>query len=116
MAPRDGTEPALIKAYADALETGRENIRLKILSFEDVRESAAALQDGRADLAVVRPDVLLPKNGLTLAILRDQAMLIVSPEGSGITSFPKLSGSASASRPIAAPISGCSRTSSPTTT
>ncbi|KMO11123.1 TAXI family TRAP transporter solute-binding subunit [Methylobacterium platani] len=92
VAPRDGTEPALIKAYADALETGRENIRLKILSFEDVRESAAALQDGRADLAVVRPDVLLPKNGLTLAILRDQAMLIVSPEGSGITSFPKLSG------------------------
>ncbi|MFH6783217.1 MULTISPECIES: TAXI family TRAP transporter solute-binding subunit [Methylobacterium] len=92
VAPRDGTEPALIKAYADALEAGRENIRLKILSFDDVRESAAALQDGRADLAVVRPDVLLPKNGLTLAILRDQAMLIVSPDASGITSFPKLAG------------------------
>jgi len=92
VAPRDGTEPALIKAYADALEAGRENIRLRILSFDDVRESAAALQDGRADLAVVRPDVLLPKNGLTLAILRDQAMLIVSPDASGITSFPKLAG------------------------
>ena len=92
VAPRDGTEPALIKAYADALDQDRANIRLKILSFEDVRESAAALQDGRADLAVVRPDVLLPKNGLTLAILRDQAMLIVSPDASGITSFPKLAG------------------------
>ncbi|TNC16193.1 C4-dicarboxylate ABC transporter substrate-binding protein [Methylobacterium terricola] len=92
VAPRDGTEPALIKAYADALEAGRENIRLKILSFDDVRESAAALQDSRADLAVVRPDVLLPKNGLTLAILRDQAMLIVSPDASGITAFPKLAG------------------------
>ncbi|QRE75496.1 TAXI family TRAP transporter solute-binding subunit [Methylobacterium aquaticum] len=92
VAPRDGTEPALIKAYADALDQNRANIRLKILSFEDVRESAAALQDGRADLAVVRPDVLLPKNGLTLAILRDQAMLIVSPDGSGITGFPKLAG------------------------
>ncbi|MET7246963.1 TAXI family TRAP transporter solute-binding subunit [Methylobacterium sp. EM32] len=92
VAPRDGTEPALIRAYADALKADSANIRLKILSFDDVRESAAALQDGRADLAVVRPDVLLPKNGLTLAILRDQAMLIVSPEGSGITSFPKLAG------------------------
>ncbi|MGX7705643.1 TAXI family TRAP transporter solute-binding subunit [Methylobacterium sp. Gmos1] len=92
VAPRDGTEPALIKAYADALKEDKANIRLKILSFEDVRESAAALQDGRADLAVVRPDVLLPKNGLTLAILRDQAMLIVSPDGSGVTSFPKLAG------------------------
>ena len=35
----------------------------RILFFEDVRENAAALQDGRADLAVVRPDVLLPIRG-----------------------------------------------------
>src|ERR1700710_1159414 len=89
VAPRDGTEPGLIKAYADALDAAHENVRLKILSFDDVRESAAALQDGRADLAVVRPDVLLPTNGLTLAILRDQAMVIASPEQAGITSFPK---------------------------
>nr|WP_313899081.1 hypothetical protein [Methylobacterium sp. E-041] len=66
VAPRDGTEPGLIKAYADALDAGGENVRLKILPFDDVRESAAALQDGRADLAVVRPDVDLPTNGLTL--------------------------------------------------
>lgn len=92
VAPRDGTEPELIKAYADALDVAHENVRLKILPFDDVRESAAALQDGRADLAVVRPDVLLPTNGLTLAILRDQAMIIVSPEQAGITGFPKLAG------------------------
>jgi TRAP-type uncharacterized transport system substrate-binding protein len=92
VAPRDGTEPELIKAYADALEAGSEGVRLKILPFDDVRESAAALQDGRADLAVVRPDVLLPTNGLTLAILRDQAMVIASPDQAGIKSFPKLAG------------------------
>ena len=92
VAPRDGTEPGLIKAYADALDAGNEGIRLKILSFDDVRESAAALQDGRADLAVVRPDVLLPTNGLTLAILRDQAMILASPEPSGIKTFAKLGG------------------------
>ena len=92
VAPRDGTEPGLIKAYADALRDGRENVRLRILPFDDVRESAAALQDGRADLAVVRPDVELPTNGLTLAILRDQAMLVISPERTGIDAFPKLAG------------------------
>ncbi|GJD92192.1 hypothetical protein BHAOGJBA_5745 [Methylobacterium hispanicum] len=92
VAPRDGTEPELIKAYADALDASHEGVRLKILSFNDVRESAAALQDGRADLAVVRPDVLLPTNGLTLAILRDQAMIIASPAQTGIKSFPKLAG------------------------
>ncbi|GBU19438.1 MULTISPECIES: TAXI family TRAP transporter solute-binding subunit [Methylobacterium] len=92
VAPRDGTEPELIKAYADALERSDEGIRFRILSFDDVRESAAALQDGRADLAVVRPDVLLPTSGLTLAILRDQAMMLVSPEPAGIRTFAKLSG------------------------
>ncbi len=92
VAPRDGTEPGLIRAYADALDADHTGIRLKILSFDDVRESAAALQDGRADLAVVRPDVLLPTNGLTLAILRDQAMMVISPEQAGIKSFAKLGG------------------------
>lgn len=90
VAPRDGTEPELIKAYADALDSARMNVRLKILPFDGVEESAAALQDGRADLAVVRPDVSLPSNALTLAILRDQAMIIASPAKSGIDGFAKL--------------------------
>ena len=90
VAPRDGTEPELIQAYADALADRRREVRLKILSFDDVRESALALRDRRADLAVVRPDVMLPGSALTLAILRDQAMLIASPEASGIKSFPDL--------------------------
>ena len=92
VAPRDGTEPELIRAYADALEAARETVRLKIVAFDDVRESAAALQDGRVDLAVVRPDVLLPTNGLTLAILRDQAMIVAAPGQAGIDGFPRLAG------------------------
>ncbi|TNC14819.1 C4-dicarboxylate ABC transporter substrate-binding protein [Methylobacterium terricola] len=90
VAPRDGTEPALMRAYAEALKSTNKGVRLKILPFDDVRESAKALEQGKADLAVVRPDVDLPANGLTLAILRDQAMLIASPAPSGITTFPGL--------------------------
>ena len=90
VAPRDGTEPALIQAYADALAKRHKEIRLRILPFDDVRDSAEALRAGRADLAVVRPDVDLPDNGLTLAILRDQAMIIAAPEASGIDRFPDL--------------------------
>jgi TRAP transporter TAXI family solute receptor len=92
VAPKDGTEPELIQAYADALAASKQNIRFKILSFDEVTDSAKALQDGRADLAVVRPDVSLPANGLTLAILRDQAMLVVAPAASGIKTLPALSG------------------------
>lgn len=92
VAPSDGTEPAVIDAYAQALSKRHKEIRLRIQPYDDVRDSAEALQEGRADLAVVRPDVFLPDNGLTLAILRDQAMIIASPEGSGLTSFPELAG------------------------
>src|SRR4051794_26672305 len=90
VAPSGGTEPALLKAYADALAERRKNVRLKILSFDGVRESAEALQAGKADLAVVRPDISMPENGLTLAILRDQAVIVAAPETAGIKAFPDL--------------------------
>lgn len=88
--PRDGAEAALLDVYAQALARAREDVRLKVQHFDDVRDSARALQSGRADLAVVRPDVLLPDNGLTLAILHDEALLIVAPQAQGLESFPDL--------------------------
>lgn len=92
VAPRGGTEPALFEAFAAALAAAHEDVRLRIQLFDDVRDSAAALEDGRADLAVVRPDVALPGDGLTLAVLRDQAMIVASPGAGGITTFPGLAG------------------------
>ena len=89
--PRDGPEAALITAYGNALSRAREDVRLRIVHYDDVRDSAEALQANKADLAVVRPDVLLPENGLTLAILHDEALVIAAPEASEIDSFPDLS-------------------------
>ena len=92
VAPRDGTEPELLAAFASALAEGKEDIRLVLTVYDDVEASAAALDAGKADLAVVRPDVALPARGLTVAVLRDQALMIASPASSGLTSFPKLAG------------------------
>ncbi|MGT2482209.1 hypothetical protein ACU4GR_32895 [Methylobacterium oryzae CBMB20] len=79
--PQDGPEAALIEAYANALGPGaRRMCSLKVVRYGDVRDSALALQRNKADLAVVRPDVFLPENGLTLAILHDEAMVIAAPE------------------------------------
>jgi len=89
--PRDGAEAALVDTYARALARSREDVRLHVLPLDDVRDSAAALQANRADLAVVRPDVLLPDNGLTLAVLLDEALIVVAPEAASIESFPDLS-------------------------
>ena len=88
--PRDGPEASLIEAYGNALARGREDVRLRIVPYDDVRDSAEAMQAGKADLAVVRPDVFLPDNGLTLAILHDEALVIASPDAADIDSFSDL--------------------------
>lgn len=73
VAPNGGTEPALLRAYADKLARQKLGVRLKVVAFGRVRGSAEALKTGKADLAVFRPDVSMPGNGLTLAVLRELA-------------------------------------------
>ncbi len=92
VAPSGGTESTLLRAYADELVRRRAGIRLKILPFAGVRESAEALRAGKADLAVVRPDVSMPGNGLTLAVLRELAAFVTAPAAAGIAAFPDLAG------------------------
>jgi TRAP-type uncharacterized transport system substrate-binding protein len=92
VAPNGGSEPALLRAYAEALTKGKASIRLRLVPFGGVKESAEALRDGKVDLAVVRPDVSMPRNGLTLAVLREQATFVVAPRQAGIEGFSGLVG------------------------
>ena len=68
--PRDGVEARLMGAFAEPLVEHKKDVRLTLVPFDDVRQSAEALQQKKVDLAIVRPDVFLPDNGLTLSILR----------------------------------------------
>src|SRR3954452_3734016 len=88
--PRDSVEARLVSAFAEALADRRRDIRLKVVTFDDVRQSAEALRQHKVDLAVVRPDVFLPDNGLTLSILREEALLILAPEASKIKEMADL--------------------------
>ena len=88
--PRDGPEARLIAAYAEALAERRRDIRLRVVAFDDVKSSAAALEQNKTILAVVRPDVLLPVNGSTVAILREEALIVVAPTANKITDLAGL--------------------------
>ncbi|WP_238181507.1 TAXI family TRAP transporter solute-binding subunit [Methylobacterium trifolii] len=88
--PQDGPEAALIEAYAGLLGRAREDVRFKVVRYGDVRDSGEALQANKADLAIVRPDVFMPENGLTLAILHDEALVIAAPAASEIEDIPDL--------------------------
>jgi TRAP transporter TAXI family solute receptor len=92
VAPADGPEARVLAAFAAALTEQEKDIRLHLVPFDDVRASAAALQDKRVDLALARPDVLLPVNGLTVAILREEALILLAPEAGSIEDVAGLAG------------------------
>jgi len=92
VAPKGGPEPALLRAYADELARRKLGIRLKVSAYDGVRESAEALKAGKADLAVIRPDVAMPGNALTLAVLRELGALIVAPASAGTKDLSDLAG------------------------
>ena len=84
VAPADGDEAKLLTAYAEALRQQRLDLRVRILRFATLQKSAEALQNKQAELAVVRPDVLLPVDGLTVTVLREEAALFIAPAGANL--------------------------------
>ena len=90
VAPGNSAEERIIRAFAEALDHTRRDIRLKVELFDDVRQSAEALRQHKVDLAVVRPDAFLPDNGLTLSILREEAVLILAPKANKIEGMADL--------------------------
>jgi hypothetical protein len=61
----DGDNAKLIGAIARHLERDRGRIRFVVLPVDDLEQSAKALEQGRADLAVIRSDIAIPQNGAT---------------------------------------------------
>lgn len=92
VAPAGSVEEKLIVAFGDSLREAKSDISLTTQSYPDVRDSALALQDGRAQLAIVRPDVELPSNGMTLAILREEALVLAAPKARKINDMEDLAG------------------------
>jgi TRAP-type uncharacterized transport system substrate-binding protein len=82
--PSDSPETRLVEAYAKALQEQRAEIRLQLVPFDTLKASAEALQRNAVDLAVVRPDVFLPVNGLSMAILRQEGAILLAPEANRI--------------------------------
>lgn len=90
--PAGSGDEKLIAAFAAELQQQRAGIRLTVVPVTDVREAAQAMDSKRADLAVVRPDVLIPQSGLTVAIMRQAAAIMVAPAAAKIGGMPALAG------------------------
>lgn len=90
--PVGSAEERLIHAFSQQLKVQKATLRLVTVPVQDVKEAADLLDRGKADLAIVRPDVKVPENGLTLAILRNAATILIVPHESEVKDVAGLAG------------------------
>lgn len=90
--PVGSADEKLFTALAQQLRSQRTAFRLEVEPKASLAAAAEALDAGKVDLAVVRPDVKLAEDGLTLAVLRDSAILLVAPKASKIDDVTALGG------------------------
>jgi TRAP-type uncharacterized transport system substrate-binding protein len=89
---RESDDFAIIEAAAQAFTREKSSLRLKLVQVESFAESAKELEDGHADLAIVRSDVALPQNGQTVLIMRKNVAILIAPEQAHLRKVKDLGG------------------------
>jgi TRAP transporter TAXI family solute receptor len=99
--PANSDDVKVVQALTQAFAHVHSQVRLRPMQTEGASASAQALADGKADLAIIRGDLDVPKNAQAVATLRKNvAVLWVPPTAKGkgrkagpkITKIPQLSG------------------------
>ena len=72
-----GAEANAMRVFARALAEHNSAVRLDPVDVADFRRSGEALEQGKVQLAVVQPDIFYPANGGTVALLRQNALIVV---------------------------------------
>ena len=89
---RDTEEHRVIVAASQVMARQREKIRIRVMPVDHATASAAAIDSGDVDFAVVRTDIALPKTGQTAVILYRSAAIIIAPSGSPLKHATDLKG------------------------
>lgn len=90
--PAGSEDARLIAAAAQYLSREHETLRFKVVPTEGEADSARAIDEGEADLAVVRTDVTMPARAQTVVVLHKDAFVLVAPAGRGIDTVGSLKG------------------------
>ena len=78
--PPNSEDAKVVNAMAQQLARDRASVRLKpIIKESGTRDAMAAIDKGEADLAIVRRDIGMPKEGLTVAIWRKNVAVFIVP-------------------------------------
>ncbi len=87
-----GATHRLVSALVKVSLAEYPRVHFQLVDVDDLTTSAKVLEDGKADLAVVRSDVPAPLNGQTIAILRRDVFALIVPPNSSIDKITDLDG------------------------
>lgn len=88
--PLTSSDMRVAVSFLQALQHEGAPVRLKLVLTESATASSEALDHDKADLAIARPDVGLPVQSATVAIMRRDAVYFVTRPGLGITQISDL--------------------------
>ncbi|RXT48432.1 TAXI family TRAP transporter solute-binding subunit [Bradyrhizobium betae] len=96
--PANSDDLKVVQALTQAFTQNKSQVRLRPIQTDGATASADLLAEGKADLAIVRGDVDVPKNAQAVATLRKNVVVLWSVPGKGkkkgakITKIPQLAG------------------------
>jgi TRAP-type uncharacterized transport system substrate-binding protein len=90
--PAGGIAQRFISTFIATTTANHPHVRFETVTVTDLKASSKALEDGKADIALVRSDVAPPSNGQSLIILRRDIVAVIVPSSSSIKSFAQLTG------------------------
>ncbi|MBW7972680.1 TAXI family TRAP transporter solute-binding subunit [Bradyrhizobium sp. BR 10289] len=96
--PANSDDLKVVQALTQAFTQNKSQVRLRPIQTDGATASADLLAEGKADLAIVRGDVDVPKNAQAVATLRKNVVVLWSVPGKGkkkgakITKIAQLAG------------------------
>jgi TRAP transporter TAXI family solute receptor len=77
--PANSDDVKVVQALTQAFTQSRSQIRLRPIQTDGAAASAKALEEGKADLAIIRGDLDVPKNAQAVATLRKNVAVLWVP-------------------------------------
>ncbi len=114
--PIGSEDVRMAAAFVQAVNRDKGSLRLRLVISDGLEDSAAKLDRGSAELAIVRPDIALPVRGETLLITRRFFPFFATSRATASSASPRCADAGSASsRRRRAMSASCARCSPSTT-
>ena len=82
----------LVNAMSKLAKHERKGLRIKLVPTDSLAQAGRAMEREEADLAIVRPDVVMPDKGGTVVLLHKSVALLVAPGGGPVETIADLAG------------------------